>query len=441
MSTYEKQIDKVRNCLKEHKAERYPFENTVLAEKDEYTKSLYLRMLCTLIRYTGEPAEAQVFYVRRIMAGIQAEQEFQDYMKMALDLDTADVGEFMAVFKEDSLKYYFGIDGIILLALTECVEKHYELLAELVELLGITRKELEYLSAAAKAIMCQSSELFDEAKGLLPDSMRALSLYHYISDFYTGICLDTPEECHVFSCDKEMGSWLGYSSFTAKRVIIENISATLSENIMFDGCSEVIIRNCCLVGNEYRMGFNQVGTVIVEDCEIRDFSNRFAYFESTNNVTMCRNRFLNCGFTQKCDFTKKYPRGGGVLVFGGMTKSILLEDNQILKCYIKGNDAIARSVSPFGFMRVENKACGLFACFFGKIDEIRVFRNYFSGCSENGEFYIDGCLNGSQIQEANNVSSGSIIDIINKSSDITEKLIKEVFEERGIDCENFFDRR
>ena len=80
-------------------------------------------MLCSLIRYTGEPSKMQVLYVRRLMAGINAEAAFEDYMKMALDLDTTDVDEFIATYKQDDLKYYFCIDGMILLAVAENAEK------------------------------------------------------------------------------------------------------------------------------------------------------------------------------------------------------------------------------------------------------------------------------------------------------------------------------
>lgn len=189
MPEYENKIDKIRKYFEVKKSELYPIKNTALAEKDEYTKSLYLRMLCSLIRYTGEPSKMQVLYVRRLMAGINAEAAFEDYMKMALDLDTTDVDEFIATYKQDDLKYYFCIDGMILLAVAENAEKKYELLAELVEMLGINREQLKYLSAAAKAIVMQSAEMFDEARKFLPDSLLNLSLYHYIAGFYVGAVL------------------------------------------------------------------------------------------------------------------------------------------------------------------------------------------------------------------------------------------------------------
>ena len=145
MSDYEKHVDEIRKYFEEHKAERYPFENALLREKDEYVKSLYFRMLCTLVRYTGEPDEMQVLYIRRLLAGAHAENQFQDYMKMALDLDRGDIDEFVSLFAEDELRYYFCIDGSILLSVARAGDKQYELLAELAELLGINQKELAYL--------------------------------------------------------------------------------------------------------------------------------------------------------------------------------------------------------------------------------------------------------------------------------------------------------
>lgn len=374
MSTYEKQIDKVRKYIEEHKAERYPFENVTLAEKDEFTKSLYLRMLCTLIRYTGEPNEMQVLYVRRLIAGIHAEQGFQEYMKMALELDTTDVDEFVTIFKEESLKYYFGIDGTILLSIAEGEEKQYELLAELVEMLGITREKLIYLTAVAKAIIAQSTEMFDDAKLILPDSVQNLSLYHYISGFYAGMIVDTPVECHIYSCNKANVDLSGYSYLSAKRVIIENISATLQENIVFNGCAEVIIRNCKFIGNEFLMEFNGVGNVTVEDCVISDFTNRFAYFTDINGFIIRKNRFLNCGHSGGSNGSGiwshyRQMRGGVLNCKGNVSGGIVLQNNELLNCYI------ARTEFQSGYV-----ATGIFLHLEHTVNSIKVLENQFNGC-------------------------------------------------------------
>ncbi|MGN0421685.1 MAG: right-handed parallel beta-helix repeat-containing protein [Lachnospiraceae bacterium] len=329
MSAFETQIDKVRKYFEEHKAECYPFENAILREKDEYIKSLYFRMLCTLIRYTGEASDMQVLYVRRLIAGSNAENEFQDYMKMALALDISDVEEFISIFREDSLRYYFCIDGAILLAVAEMEDKKYELLAELVEMLGITHEELEYLTTAAHAIIVQNSELFDEAKALIPDTMRSLSMFHYVRGFYAGAIVDTPEEIHIYSCDKSEVDLLQYGVLKNKKVVIENISGVLKSNIYFKGCAEVVIRNCKFTGNKYYFEFGGIGNVLIENCALSDFTNRFARTIDTNNLIVRKNRFVNCGYTKDMDV-----RGGVIFSEGNNVNKIILESNELLSCYI-----------------------------------------------------------------------------------------------------------
>lgn len=327
MSIYEEQIDRIREYFEEHKAERYPFENAMLSEKDEYLKALYFRMLCALICYTGEPNEMQSLYVRRLIAGAHAENEFPDYMRMAWALERSDIDEFVSAFRNDDLKYYFCIDGTILLSVVKAPDKHYELLAELIEMLGIDPAELRYLVSAARAIVLQSTELFDEAKALLPDSIRSLSLYHYVANFYTGEIVNTPEEMHIYSCDRANVDFARYSAFRARRVIIENISSALTMGLLFDGCEEVMIRKCKLVGDKHCLTFKRVGKVTIEDCETSDFTARFAYFDGINQAVLSGNSFRNCGCSSK-DSIK-----GGVF-YCNETDSVIFENNEFQNCYV-----------------------------------------------------------------------------------------------------------
>lgn len=399
MSTFENQIDKIRNYFEDHKAERYPFENAALSEKDEYIKSLYFRILCAVIRYTGEPSEMQVLYVQRLIAGSHAENDFQGYMKMALDLDTNDIDEFISTFIEDDLKYYFCIDGTILLSVAETSDKNYELLAELIEMLGVNQAELTYLASAAKAIITQSTELFDETKALSPNSTKDLSLYHYVSGFYTGMIVDTPELCHIYSCSQQTLDISNYAVFKSKRVIIENISTTLTtlqQNLVFDGCAEVIIRKCSFNDSKNYIKFNNIGKVIVEDCEINGFSNRFAYFTHTNNIIIRKNRFINCGCTSERDVK------GGILYssIGKKIDNVIIENNEVLHCYV------ANAKYNYNYC-----ASGILLHLNTDTSNVKVLNNHFSGCEcrNNGyytEAYITGRIN-SAVEEGN-VCDGSV---------------------------------
>lgn len=401
MPEYENKIDKIRKYFEGKKAELYPLKNAMLAEKEEYIKSLYLRMLCALIRYTGEPSAMQVLYVRRLMAGINAEAAFEDYMKMALDLNTTDVDEFIAAYKQDTLKHYFCIDAIILLSVAENAEKNYELLAELVEMLGINREQLKYLSAATKAIIMQSSELFDEAKKFLPCSLVNLSLFHYIDGFYTGKIVDSHEKFHVYSSNKAVLDLTNYVSLKAKQVIIENISASLPHNIEFRGCAEVVIRNCKFYDSKCKFDFINVGKVIIENCEISNFSNRVACFQNVTSIVVSGNNFVNCGYTSDND-----PYGG---VFYSNTTikvyDVILENNQLLNCYIANQNGSANDI----FIWMSG----------GTTLSIKVVKNSFIGCKsyshtcDSNTAYIDinDCASK---EEAENICSGPVTKIFER---------------------------
>lgn len=334
MSTFENQVDNLRKYLEENKGEGFPLKNAALSEKEEYVKSLYFRMLCTLIRYTGEPSEMQVLYVNRLIAGCNAESKFQDYMKMALDLDTSDISEFIAAFKEDDLRFYFCIDGAILLSVAQTSDKNYELLAELIEVLGINKDELTYLSAVAKSIIAQSAELFNEASKLSTDSTGALPLYPYLSSFYTGpIAQHTSNELYVYSCDKSEYDVSTCEAYKVKRIIFENISIALQKDLSFEGCDEVIIRNCRIKINEYCLSFSSVEKIIFEEsifdggsknpiniincadvkinsCSFRDFTSRTIWQEKVGAFNVTDSSFERCEYNYSWNENHWAPLGG-----------------------------------------------------------------------------------------------------------------------------------
>lgn len=333
MSDFEKQIDKIREYFDEHKAERYPFENAVLRKKDEYVKSLYFRMLCTLVRYTGEPDEMQVLYIRRLIAGSHGENGFQDYMRMALDLDTKDIDEFVSVLKEDELRYYFCIDGSILLSVVRTENKNFELLAELVELLGINKKELTYLASVAKAVITQNTELFDETKAIAPETIKSLSMYHYVQTFYAGAIVDTSEQLHIYSCEKAEVDLSKYSPIKAKKVIVENVLLSLQADVFFENCEEVIFLNTDLQVNDCRLEFKNVVSVILENalfengkqypitfsncgkvqidsCRFRNFISRTIQEENVADFSVSKSSFDKCEYQYKRHYNDWESFGG-----------------------------------------------------------------------------------------------------------------------------------
>lgn len=289
MSTYQERIDTVRKYFQSLKANRYPFVNETLAEKDEYTKSLYFRLLCTLVRYTCEPNQMQVLYIERLIAGCKAEQKYRDYMRMALELEIKDVEEFVSALKETELKYYFCIDGSILLMLSNSDDKNYELLAEIVEIFGITRQEVQYLALASRAIVAQNSTMFEDAQKQSPESMSSLFLFPYIANFHTGLVINDRKIFHMYSYEKSYVDLSRFSSVTSQTVILDNSIISLQKNISFEDCDTVIFRDCNFDLNEFCLLFHRVNLVSFENCTFAGGKKRPITFDicSEVQILMC----------------------------------------------------------------------------------------------------------------------------------------------------------
>ena len=212
--------------------------------------------------------------------------------------------------------------------------------------------------------------------------------------------MDTPNEIHIFSCDRSEVDLSAYGVLKNKKVIIENISCSLKGNVILEGCAEVIIRNCKFMGSQYHFEFNTIGNVVIENCDVRDFTNRFAYFTDTNNFTVLNNRFLNCGCTTIGD-SSIY---GGILYNSGRcTRNIILENNELLNCYIARTEQKFYLYASGIFLHIE---------WWTNI-EVKVLRNHFSGCEcrKNGqwrEVYISGGGDSRSKTEEGNVCTGAV---------------------------------
>lgn len=289
-----------------------------------------------------------------MIAGARAESEFQDYMKMALDLDKGDIDEFVSIFAEDELRYCFCIDSSILLSTVRANDKNYELLAELVELLGISRKELSYIVSVAKAIITQDSELFDDTKAIAPQTIKQLSMYHYVSSFYTGAIIDTSESLHIYSCEKIEVDLSKYSPIKAKKVIVENVLISLKEDVFFENCQEVIFLNTDVRVNDCQLEFKNVVSVMLENalfengkqypimfshcwkvqmdsCRFRNFISRTIQEENVANFSISKSSFDKCEYQYnsiqvlaRCKslggvIFSKFPTSNGINYFDNCT--------------------------------------------------------------------------------------------------------------------------
>ena len=287
------QIDMISSYLQEHQTEQYPICNELLAVKDEYTKSIYFRLLCTLIRYAEEPNEMQVLFMNRLIFGCRAERSYPEYMQMSMELKKQDIDGFIYSLKQNDLKYYFCIDGCILLTLGNGPEQRYELLVKCVEILGITRPELRYLALVSRAVLAQSSDMLDQAKEQATESTENLSLNHYLAGFYNGLLVNSKERIHFYSCCHARMDLSHYPILTAKTVILEGISAELISDLQFQNCEIVIIRDVHMKVNDFCFAFDHVRTVRLENSVFEQGKKNAIAFHNCLDVQITNSQFLD----------------------------------------------------------------------------------------------------------------------------------------------------
>ena len=385
MEEFNKNIAAIRTMFQDLKAEKYAITNPELAALDEYVKSLYLKVLCTIVQYENDPSDAQLLYLKRIMHGMGIDDTVEECMRKALEISPEVIQEFLSITEKSDCKYYFAMDGVILSALGEANPAGYEYLAEIIELLKIPKSDLAYICKIAQSVLEQQSSYYDEARGLASERVENLDFTPYIQNYYAGAIVDTATVKHYSAPDKEVSHNIVYAgSYSERRVIFENVEIDIDSEWAFNGCEEVIFRNCNLLGTGGNISIVSVGTVRLENCKIQKFTDRFANLSGINKLYV-----QNCEITA-CGYTCGGDESGGVLYCSGESmQEICLQGNLLRNCYIKADRR-----------RYNYGVSGVFIGFPGsEIESMHVENNEFIGCSciNNGNYttaYIGGfCTN------------------------------------------------
>lgn len=339
MEELNEHISGIRRLMEEIKTEMYSISNPETAALDEYIKSLYLRMLSTVVQYENEPSEMQLSYLGRIHAGIQAENPMEDYMRMALDLSVEDVQEFIAYMKESRVRYYFSLEGILLVSMGNSKHENYQYLGELIELISVSKRELEYLSTVARSILEQNPEYYDKTKMIAPETMEGRMLIPYVGNYYAGAIIDTPNEKYYYTPNRNEDYHIEVPpSFRECKVTFKNLTFDLSRNLDFYGCETIEFQNCVFKGNEFSIRFSGCGCIRLSDCRFYEFSKYTFVEKHTEKLLISGCSFHNCVYHYNCstDGRFKYEFTQGGVIHNGS------ED-----AYKKGKPAVVISACEF----------------------------------------------------------------------------------------------
>ncbi len=357
-------IDDIRKWMKELQSERYAIKNALLQELEEYVKQLYVTVLCTVVQYHNEQTEGQMLLLKRIVSGIGVDENVTEYMRKALEINETQMQEFRSMIGDGDIKYYFAIDALLLVALGGGEKDTYEYLAELLELLDISKRDLECLCTVAKAIVMQDGAVYDEAKNMMSEQISGLDLSAYVCSFYTGIIADSEKLVYYHSADENDSDVIELEdSFSAETVIFSNLNLDCVSDVCFYGCSRVLFFNCAVTGESG-------GSFVFEGCESVEIrSCKFSDFNKPVLREMCVGRVLieNCSFI---NCVERFSRGyddwkaqGGVIQFIDSVDININGLNTIVNCSFN-KCGTCNEHNYWSYAVISNCNCEVYNCSF-----------------------------------------------------------------------------
>lgn len=332
--------------MEEIKSEEHAVRNPVTAGMDEYVKVLYLKVLCSVVQYGNTPSEMQILYLKRILKGMESGDTLEECLRKALEMEGSDIREFVNIMKDKEARYYFALEGLLLAGLGERSRDNYEYLGELMGILGLSRKELEYLCQVAGSVLLQQTAVFDSARSLICDGVEALDFLPYVREYYCGAVVDLNGRKQYYAPDLETSKGMVLpNKYRNCDVSFENLTIDMTKaQWLFTHCGEVRFRNCRIEGGNYVIRMSHAKRVVVENCVFRHFTDRVLEMEQGEELEIVGSEFLSCGCT--LGWQSFYDMGGGVLYLNNslgahdhvLLRSVLLEDNKFWKCYVASRE-------------------------------------------------------------------------------------------------------
>lgn len=307
MTAINERVNKLRDYIKANKAQNYPITGHPLENVTDYIKNIYLKMLCVITAYGDEVKEEQTLLLQRIISGVYTEGTIEDYMRQALDVEVSDFEEFLMQIKDVRLEYIFAVDAMLVTFVSDSPGEHQsELLAEILEMLCITKPELQYLVAISRSIIEQSNDVYSQAERMRPETVDYREFLCYCRKYITGIVCNSEKQLYLSSV-KQYSFDLNslklsaqneqYIVFKQAQVVMENLIIDNScQALHFEANESVKFINCEFCGDIKSILFTACKNIEIINCIFRNFTSRTILLDNSLNIKIEGCNFINCKF-------------------------------------------------------------------------------------------------------------------------------------------------
>ena len=294
-------IDDLCKYLENSKAKRYPINNKILWESTDFIRNGYLKMLAVIMQQADEITEAQMCIFKRIVTGSGTEENYNQYLRMALDIEIEDFLKFTDELKRIALKYRFILDAVILVGVEKKNDEQIALVAEFCEVLGIERNNVWYITAMARAILEMNLSKYVDAYEIKTDTVPDYIFNDYMY-LISKSCICCNDHLTIFqpTCDKDVTVEVleKIKTLNTPRVKLINVTVDLSEYpLLFSDREEVIIESCHFTkGLKYSVSFKNCKNVRFSNTTFDYFKYRAINVENVRNLTIQGSYFYDCRF-------------------------------------------------------------------------------------------------------------------------------------------------
>lgn len=292
-------IEQLCNYLVKNKEKNYPISNELLVDETDFIKNSYLKMLAVVLQQSENITGAQLVIFKRIVAGARADVSVEDYLRMALDIEIGEYVDFVSECKNSILKYRFILDSIIITAVDERREDQIKLIAEFCESLGIEKRELEYLTTMAKAILEISNSGYMDAYEIKVDSIPEQVFNGYMHLVTQGSIFSNANMTIVQSFGTEQVTVETLDKMKALNtpiVKLINVEVDLSAYpLEFNKKTKVIFEGCKFTGgSKYAISFSDCEQVLIQDTSFEQFNAIALNVKHVVKMEIKRCVFRNC---------------------------------------------------------------------------------------------------------------------------------------------------
>ena len=329
-------------------SDKQPFNGHPLSKDDvdEYTRDLYLTMLCMIVQYENSNMDIQFRFIRNIIDNCSPGLLIEDYCKNSSQINEEKIGEFICQCNTKELGRIFMTDCFIITCIGGKSErKNLKFIAQLGAALSFNEKDLRKILILARAIVTYDLEAI---KGI-----ENIYWYGY-AKCYTNMLVDdylkvnnSEKKTNIFSLERSLflvNKDKEYSSLDS--VIMVN---QVIENgcLSFNDVDSVVIRNCKFkdVDENKTLSFNNVNNIILEKCIFTNMK-EVIWLENIKNVV----KIIDCNF-EDC-----YSSSTSGTIISSTNSKIYFKNCQFIDCGNKGVACIG------GFNDVEAENCTFRNC-------------------------------------------------------------------------------